>query len=94
MWVHKCISKPYSLYKIALKDIKYKKNSKSKLKDIFQNPKILTGMVTHSCLFLRPQILALTGSARSRPALLDLAHSITKNYGLCLTCDVFVVRLY
>lgn len=51
-------------------------------------------MVTHSCLFLRPQVLALTGSARARPALLDLAHSITKNYGLCLTCDIFVVRLY
>ncbi|KAM7424455.1 hypothetical protein PAMA_000683 [Pampus argenteus] len=38
----------------------------------------------------RPQILALTGSARSRPALLDLAHSFSKNYGLCLTCEVFV----
>uniref|UniRef100_A0A8C5E6H4 Solute carrier family 12 member 1 n=1 Tax=Gouania willdenowi TaxID=441366 RepID=A0A8C5E6H4_GOUWI len=38
----------------------------------------------------RPQILALTGSARCRPALLDLAHSITKNYGLCITCEVFV----
>ncbi|KAM9366885.1 solute carrier family 12 member 1 [Symphorus nematophorus] len=37
----------------------------------------------------RPQILALTGSTRSRPALLDLAHSFTKNYGLCLTCEVF-----
>ncbi|XP_070785986.1 solute carrier family 12 member 1 isoform X2 [Enoplosus armatus] len=38
----------------------------------------------------RPQILALTGSARTRPALLDLAHSLSKNYGLCLTCEVFV----
>lgn len=41
--------------------------------------------------FCRPQILALTGSARSRPALLDLAHCFSKNYGLCLTCEVFVV---
>ncbi|MEQ2170902.1 hypothetical protein GOODEAATRI_005129 [Goodea atripinnis] len=39
----------------------------------------------------RPQILALTGPARVRPALLDLAHSITKNYGLCLSCEVMVV---
>ncbi|XP_047219699.1 solute carrier family 12 member 1 [Girardinichthys multiradiatus] len=38
----------------------------------------------------RPQILALTGPARVRPALLDLAHSITKNYGLCLSCEVLV----
>ncbi|XP_038557279.1 solute carrier family 12 member 1 [Micropterus salmoides] len=38
----------------------------------------------------RPQILALTGSARTRPALLDLAHSFSKNYGLCLTCEVFL----
>uniref|UniRef100_A0A7N8YCY4 Solute carrier family 12 member 1 n=1 Tax=Mastacembelus armatus TaxID=205130 RepID=A0A7N8YCY4_9TELE len=32
----------------------------------------------------RPQILVLTGSSRTRPALLDLAHSFTKNFGLCL----------
>ncbi|XP_053180321.1 solute carrier family 12 member 1 isoform X2 [Scomber japonicus] len=49
----------------------------------------LTGIDDHVKNF-RPQILALTGSARSRPALLDLAHSISKNYGLCITCDVFV----
>lgn len=39
----------------------------------------------------RPQMLVLTGSTRSRPALLDLAHSFSKNYGLCITCEVFVV---
>ncbi|XP_061924183.1 solute carrier family 12 member 1 [Entelurus aequoreus] len=38
----------------------------------------------------RPQILTLTGAARSRPALLDLAHCFSKNYGLCLTCEVIV----
>lgn len=43
--------------------------------------------------FVRPQILAMTGSVRDRPALLDLANCFTKNYGLCLSCEVFVVRL-
>ncbi|KAG7270042.1 hypothetical protein CRUP_036869 [Coryphaenoides rupestris] len=38
----------------------------------------------------RPQIMVLTGSARTRPALLDLAHSLSKTYGLCLTSEVFV----
>ncbi|KAF7666619.1 hypothetical protein LDENG_00099340 [Lucifuga dentata] len=38
----------------------------------------------------RPQILVLTGTTRSRPALLDLAHAFSKNYGLCLACEVFV----
>ncbi|XP_043120729.1 solute carrier family 12 member 2-like [Puntigrus tetrazona] len=38
----------------------------------------------------RPKCLVMTGSPRSRPALLDLAHSFTKNYGLCLTCEVFL----
>ncbi|KAM3877435.1 LOW QUALITY PROTEIN: solute carrier family 12 member 1 [Diretmus argenteus] len=38
----------------------------------------------------RPQLLLLTGSAKTRPALLDLAHSFSKNYGLCITCEVFV----
>lgn len=47
--------------------------------------------LTRSCFLFRPQILVLTGSARARPALLDLAHSLTKNYGLCLSCDVLVV---
>lgn len=49
----------------------------------------LTGVDDHVKNF-RPQILVLTGSTRTRPALLDLAHSFTKNYGLCLTCEVFV----
>ncbi|XP_047437168.1 solute carrier family 12 member 1 [Mugil cephalus] len=49
----------------------------------------LSGVEDHVKNF-RPQILALTGSARSRPALLDLAHSLSKNYGLCLTSEVFV----
>ncbi|KAM6981021.1 solute carrier family 12 member 1 [Aplochiton taeniatus] len=49
----------------------------------------LSGVEDHVKNF-RPQLLVLTGSARIRPALLDLAHSLTKNYGLCLTCEVFV----
>uniref|UniRef100_A0AAQ4QSA1 Solute carrier family 12 member 1 n=1 Tax=Gasterosteus aculeatus aculeatus TaxID=481459 RepID=A0AAQ4QSA1_GASAC len=48
----------------------------------------LSGVEDHVKNF-RPQILAMTGSARSRPALLDLAHSLTKNYGLCIACEVF-----
>ncbi|XP_061596072.1 solute carrier family 12 member 1 [Cololabis saira] len=49
----------------------------------------LSGIEDHVKNF-RPQILALTGSVRVRPALLDLAQSLTKNYGLLLTCEVFV----
>nr|XP_057945470.1 solute carrier family 12 member 1 isoform X1 [Doryrhamphus excisus] len=49
----------------------------------------LSGVEDHVKNF-RPQILALTGAARTRPALLDLAHSFSKNYGLCLTCEVIV----
>ncbi|XP_073320253.1 solute carrier family 12 member 1 isoform X3 [Pagrus major] len=49
----------------------------------------LSGVEDHVKNF-RPQILALTGGARNRPALLDLAHSFSKNFGLCLTCEVFV----
>ncbi|XP_077419164.1 solute carrier family 12 member 1 isoform X2 [Vanacampus margaritifer] len=49
----------------------------------------LVGVEDHVKNF-RPQILVLTGAARTRPALLDLAHSLSKNYGLCLTCEVFV----
>ncbi|XP_029981773.1 solute carrier family 12 member 1 [Sphaeramia orbicularis] len=49
----------------------------------------LSGVDDHVKNF-RPQILVLTGATRTRPALLDLAHSFTKNYGLCLTCEVFV----
>lgn len=49
----------------------------------------LSGIEDHVKNF-RPQILAMTGSARTRPALVDLAHSLTKNYGLCLACEVIV----
>uniref|UniRef100_A0A8C7ZTB0 Solute carrier family 12 member 1 n=1 Tax=Oryzias sinensis TaxID=183150 RepID=A0A8C7ZTB0_9TELE len=49
----------------------------------------LSGVEDHVKNF-RPQILVLTGSAQNRPPLLDLAHSFTKNYGLCITCEVFV----
>nr|BAM74642.1 putative Na-K-2Cl cotransporter [Anguilla japonica] len=38
----------------------------------------------------RPQCIVLTGAPKTRPALLDIAHSFSKNYGLCLTCQVFV----
>uniref|UniRef100_A0A8C9TH58 Solute carrier family 12 member 9 n=1 Tax=Scleropages formosus TaxID=113540 RepID=A0A8C9TH58_SCLFO len=41
----------------------------------------------------RPQCIVLTGAPRTRPALLDIAHSFTKGYGLCLTCQIFVVRV-
>nr|BAH20440.1 NaKCl cotransporter NKCC2 [Takifugu obscurus] len=49
----------------------------------------LMGIEDHVKNF-RPQILAMTGSARDRPAKLDLANSLTKNYGLCLSCELFV----
>uniref|UniRef100_A0A7N6BSQ8 Solute carrier family 12 member 1 n=1 Tax=Anabas testudineus TaxID=64144 RepID=A0A7N6BSQ8_ANATE len=49
----------------------------------------LSGVEDHVKNF-RPQMLVLTGSARTRPALLDLAHSFSKNFGLCLLCEVFV----
>lgn len=49
----------------------------------------LAGVDEHVKNF-RPQILALTASVRTRPALLDLAHSFSKTFGLCLTCEVFV----
>ncbi|XP_051953114.1 solute carrier family 12 member 1 isoform X1 [Xyrauchen texanus] len=53
------------------------------------NALTLSGIDNHIKNF-RPQCLVLTGSPRTRPALLDIAHSFTKNYGLCLTCEVFV----
>ncbi|XP_052008495.1 solute carrier family 12 member 1-like [Xyrauchen texanus] len=53
------------------------------------NALTLSGVDDHIKNF-RPQCLVLTGSPRTRPALLDIAHSFTKNYGLCLTCEVFV----
>ncbi|KAM4602609.1 solute carrier family 12 member 1 [Polymixia lowei] len=49
----------------------------------------LSGKEDHVKNF-RPQILTLTGSARTRPALLELAHSFSKTFGLCITCEVFV----
>ncbi|CAL9701392.1 unnamed protein product [Knipowitschia caucasica] len=49
----------------------------------------LSGVNEHVKNF-RPQILVLTASVRTRPALLDLAHSFTKSFGMCLTCEVFV----
>ncbi|XP_065114007.1 solute carrier family 12 member 1 [Paramisgurnus dabryanus] len=53
------------------------------------NALTLLGVDDHIKNF-RPQCLVLTGSPRTRPALLDVAHSFTKNYGLCLTCEVFL----
>ncbi|ETE71469.1 Solute carrier family 12 member 1, partial [Ophiophagus hannah] len=38
----------------------------------------------------RPQCIVLTGGPMTRPALLDIAHSFTKNNGLCLCCEVYV----
>ncbi|KAG8440504.1 hypothetical protein GDO86_006307 [Hymenochirus boettgeri] len=38
----------------------------------------------------RPQCLVLTGGPMTRPALLDITHSFTKNTGLCICCEVFV----
>ncbi|KAF3832874.1 hypothetical protein F7725_026539 [Dissostichus mawsoni] len=63
---------------------------------LVKKPDVNWGSSTQAVTFVSavsnalPQILALTGSARARPALLDLAHSFSKNYGLCLTCEVFV----
>ncbi|XP_062998797.1 solute carrier family 12 member 1 isoform X2 [Elgaria multicarinata webbii] len=37
----------------------------------------------------RPQCIVLTGGPMARPALLDLAHSFTKNNGLCICCEVY-----
>nr|CAD92101.1 putative Na/K/2Cl cotransporter [Anguilla anguilla] len=53
------------------------------------NTLTLSGVDDHVKNF-RPQCLVLTSSPKTRPALLDIAHSFTKNYGLCLTCEVFV----
>uniref|UniRef100_A0A8K9Y2L4 Solute carrier family 12 member 1 n=1 Tax=Oncorhynchus mykiss TaxID=8022 RepID=A0A8K9Y2L4_ONCMY len=43
----------------------------------------LTGVEDHVKNF-RPQCMVLTGAPKNRPALLDLAHCFTKNYGLFL----------
>ncbi|KAG7473878.1 hypothetical protein MATL_G00100390 [Megalops atlanticus] len=53
------------------------------------NTLTLSGVGDHVKNF-RPQCLVLTGAPKSRPALLDIAHSFTKNYGLCITSQVFV----
>uniref|UniRef100_W5N6P4 Solute carrier family 12 member 1 n=1 Tax=Lepisosteus oculatus TaxID=7918 RepID=W5N6P4_LEPOC len=49
---------------------------------------VLAGIDEHVKNF-RPQCIVLTAAPMTRPALLDLAHSFTKNYGLCLTSQVF-----
>ncbi|KAL1007558.1 hypothetical protein UPYG_G00088350 [Umbra pygmaea] len=53
------------------------------------NALTLTGVDEHVKNF-RPQCIVLTGTPKNRPALLDLAHCFTKNYGLCITCEIFV----
>ncbi|KAF7698709.1 solute carrier family 12 member 1 [Silurus meridionalis] len=53
------------------------------------NTLTLSGVNDHVKNF-RPQCIVLTGAPKSRPALLDLAHSFTKNFGLCITCELFV----
>ncbi|XP_047678075.1 solute carrier family 12 member 1 [Tachysurus fulvidraco] len=52
------------------------------------NTLVLSGVNEHVKNF-RPQCIVLTGSPKTRPALLDLAHSFTKNFGLCIACEVF-----
>uniref|UniRef100_A0A8C8SI35 Solute carrier family 12 member 1 n=1 Tax=Pelusios castaneus TaxID=367368 RepID=A0A8C8SI35_9SAUR len=37
----------------------------------------------------RPQCIVLTGCPMTRPALLDITHSFTKNNGLCICCQVY-----
>ncbi|KAJ6664109.1 hypothetical protein lerEdw1_008324 [Lerista edwardsae] len=37
----------------------------------------------------RPQCIVLTGGPMTRPALLDITHSFTKNNGLCICCEVY-----
>uniref|UniRef100_A0A670KNI5 Solute carrier family 12 member 1 n=1 Tax=Podarcis muralis TaxID=64176 RepID=A0A670KNI5_PODMU len=41
----------------------------------------------------RPQCIVLTGEPMARPALLDIAHSFTKNNGLCICCEVYTVKM-
>ncbi|CAH2274001.1 solute carrier family 12 member 1 isoform X3 [Pelobates cultripes] len=49
----------------------------------------LNGIDEHVKNF-RPQCLVLTGTPMTRPSLLDITHSFTKNIGICLCCEVFV----
>uniref|UniRef100_A0A8C5B7J4 Solute carrier family 12 member 1 n=1 Tax=Gadus morhua TaxID=8049 RepID=A0A8C5B7J4_GADMO len=51
----------------------------------------LSGIEEHVKNF-RPQIIVLTGSVRTRPALLDLAHSLSKTYGLCRRMLISIPR--
>lgn len=47
---------------------------------------------SHVFFAFRPQCIVLTGGPMTRPALLDITHAFTKNSGLCICCEVFVVR--
>ncbi|NWX82576.1 S12A1 protein, partial [Nothoprocta ornata] len=38
----------------------------------------------------RPQCIVLTGAPMTRPALLDITHTFTKNNGLCICCEVYM----
>ncbi|XP_059802029.1 solute carrier family 12 member 1 isoform X2 [Hypanus sabinus] len=49
----------------------------------------LTGVNDHIKNF-RPQCIVLTGSPMSRPALLDLTLSFTKNFSLCICSQVYM----
>ncbi|XP_038640287.1 solute carrier family 12 member 1 isoform X1 [Scyliorhinus canicula] len=49
----------------------------------------LTGVNDHIKNF-RPQCIVLTGSPMTRPALLDLTLSFTKNFSLCICSQVFM----
>ncbi|KAL4613323.1 putative Na-K-2Cl cotransporter [Arapaima gigas] len=55
------------------------------------NALTLSGVEDHIKNFRQvlPQCIVLTGAPRTRPALLDIVHSFTKGYGLCITCQVF-----
>ncbi|XP_043379587.1 solute carrier family 12 member 1 isoform X2 [Chelonia mydas] len=48
----------------------------------------LTAVEDHVKNF-RPQCIVLTGGPMTRPALLDITHSFTKNNGLCICCQVY-----
>ncbi|XP_074863037.1 solute carrier family 12 member 1 isoform X3 [Carettochelys insculpta] len=48
----------------------------------------LTAIEDHVKNF-RPQCIVLTGGPMTRPALLDITHSFTKNNGLCICCQVY-----
>lgn len=59
----------------------------------------MDGCFKHCCFLLgvclcRPQCLVMTGYPNSRPALLDLVHSFTKNVGLMICGHVRMVSRY